>query len=110
MKDFKIGQEVFYLSDEFVSMSKGVIIKKLENSNRWKIKFDFNELFSAGYEDKERIVEKLRKDISVFASFQEAHKKAMNIFDSEIKKIESHRKEFIERSQTLETKSEVKNE
>ena len=101
MKSFNIGQEVYVIKGEgIVFLTKGIITKKLENTNRWKVKFDYRNLLS--YSDKESIVERLYSDNDVFATHKEAYNKAMEIFDNRIKVIEKDKKRFIEEEENKE--------
>ena len=97
MKDFKIGQEVFLISREWLhNITRGIIVKKFESTNRWKVRVDYNKLFS-GFEDiKERVVDKFYEDKNVFSSFDETYKTAMDIFEWRVKNIDEDRQKFIE--------------
>ena len=101
MKSFNIGQEVYVIRGEgIIFLMKGIITKKFENTNRWKVKFDFKELFHP--KEKERFVERLYSDNDVFATYEEAYNKAMEIFDNRIKSIEKDKKRFIEEEENKE--------
>ena len=100
MKDFKIGQKVYVLKREYVSLLSGEIVKKFESSNRWKIRFDFNKLFNYGFEDKERFVERFQNDNEVFATFKEAYEEGLKIFQRRIESIEKQRDKFIAETET----------
>lgn len=101
MKDFKIGQEVYVLKRDYIYLIRGVIIKKFESSNCWKVRFNFNEVFNRKEELKESIVERFQDDNEVFATFQEAYYEAMCIFDKRVQKIEEDRTRFRAETQTL---------
>ena len=102
MKSFNIGQEVYILKREYIFLLKGVITKKIETTNRWRIKVDFNMLIGEDYGDKEKIVERLYSDNDIFATHKEAYNKAMEIFDNRIKSIEKDKKRFIEEEENKE--------
>ena len=95
MKDYQVGQECYVLRREYPSILKGTIIQKYENSNRFRVKFNFNKLFPHDYESKERIIARFQNSIDIFLTFDEAYKVAIKIFENRIEKIKEDRQRFI---------------